>query len=345
MRVATWVIHRLDIAQEGRNLVGLEVWLRRTLKQALLGMAALERTIDRQRSRLKWIKEGDANTKLFQAVANGRRSKNFIPHIKCGDEIITDQTRKEEVFFQAYERLLGSAQERGHALDLQYLGIEHSDLHDLEDMITEEEVWKVIRELPPDRAPGPDGFIGAFYQRAWQIIKNDVMAVMLKLYVGDGRGFAKLNKAHIVLIPKKADAEEIGDFRPISLIHSIPKLFAKVLTNRLRKQMPLIVGMNQSAFIHGRHLHDNFLLVRQVARKIHAQKVHGVFLKLDISRAFDSLSWPFLFEVLVAKGFGQRWIKWMAVLLHSASTKVIVNGMPGKRIYHACGLRQGDRST
>ena len=121
------------------------------------------------------------------------------------------------------------------------------------------------------------------------------MAAMMKFYVGDGRGLTKLNKEHIVLIPRRSDAEEVGDFRPISLIHSVPKLFANVLANRLQKQLPRIVETNQSAFVKGRHLHDNFLLVRQVARKIHARRQPGVFLKLEISRAFDSLSWPLLF--------------------------------------------------
>ena len=133
-----------------------------------------------------------------------------------------------------------------------------------------------------------------------------------------------MNKANIILIPKKPDAEEIGDYRPIILIHSIPKLFAKILANRLRLQMKELVAMNQSAFIKGRHLHDNFLLVRQVARKIHARRNPGVFLKLDILTAFDSLSWSFLFEMLRAKGFGQRWLNWMATLLMTASTKVVV---------------------
>jgi hypothetical protein len=62
--------------------------------------------------------------------------------------------------------------------------------------------------------------------------------------------------------------------------------------------MEELVIANQSAFIKGRNLHDNFLLVRQLARKINAKKETGVLLKLDISRAFDSLSWSFLFEVL-----------------------------------------------
>ena len=103
-----------------------------------------------------------------------------------------------------------------------------------------------------------------------------------------------------------------------------------------------IVTANQSAFICGRHLHDNFLLVRQVARKIHARKEAGVFLKLDISRAFDSISWPFLSEVMRRKGFGLRWFVWIAILLRTASTKVLVNGVPGRSFWLTQGLRQGD---
>lgn len=87
-------------------------------------------------------------------------------------------------------------------------------------------MWSTIKDLHPDRAPGPDGFTGVFYQRAWLIIKNDIMAAMLKLFMGDGRGFAKLNRALMVLIPKKADAQRVGDYRPISLPHSFSKLFA-----------------------------------------------------------------------------------------------------------------------
>ena len=133
-------------------------------------------------------------------------------------------------------------------------------------------------------------------------------------------------------------ALDVGDFRPISLPHS----FSKLLANRVRKQMPELVGVNQSAFIKGGSLHDNYLLVRQAATKIHARKNHGVFLKLDITRVFDSLSWPFLFEVLRAKGFGTLYLNWIAALLQTANTRVLVNGVPWRRIWHAKGLRQGD---
>ena len=97
--MANLVIHRLDAAQDSRVLSDEEWWLRRTLKQLVLGLSSLERTMARQRSRMKWIKEGDANSTLFHIVANGRRARNFIPCIKHNGERVTEQTGKEEVFF------------------------------------------------------------------------------------------------------------------------------------------------------------------------------------------------------------------------------------------------------
>jgi hypothetical protein len=168
---------------------------------------------------------------------------------------------------------------------------------------------------------------------------------MLKLGVGDGRGFARLNRALITLIPKKQDAVEIGDYRPISLVHSFAKLFSKVVANRLRLRLGDIVSTNQSAFVKHRCLHDNFVLVRQVARRINEKRKTGVLLKLALSRAFDSMSWGFLFEVLRQMGFGPLFRKWVALLLYTANTKIIVNGVPGMRIQHARGLRQGDPTS
>lgn len=125
------MIYKLEQAQEVRPLSSEELWLRGTLKLALLGLALLERTIARQNSRIRWIWDGDANNHLFQAVADGRRSKNFILYIKLGDDIITEQSRKEEFFSDAFENLLGSAQAREHSLDLEYLYMAPVNLQEL----------------------------------------------------------------------------------------------------------------------------------------------------------------------------------------------------------------------
>jgi hypothetical protein len=79
--LANELILRLDVAMESRALSVEERGFRRLLKRKLLGLASLERTIARQRSRITWLAEGDACTKFFHLHANHRRWKNFIAHL------------------------------------------------------------------------------------------------------------------------------------------------------------------------------------------------------------------------------------------------------------------------
>jgi len=132
------------------------------------------------------------------------------------------------------------------------------------------------------------------------------------------------------------------DFRPISLVHSFAKLVTKLLANRLAIRLQQLVSPNQSAFIKGRFIQDNFMLVQQTARFLHQQKQPRILLKLDISKAFDSVSWPFLLEVMQHLGFGPIWRDLVSGLLASSSTQVLLNEIPGNSIVHQWGLRQGD---
>jgi hypothetical protein len=216
------------------------------------------------------------------------------------------------------------------------------DLKALESQFTEEEIWNAIKEMPNEKAPGPDGFIISFYQKSWQIIKKDLLEVFNCFYAADGRFLEQINGAYTVLFPKKQGAREPGDFRPIRLIHSMAKILSKVLANRLSKVLPDLVGKNQGAFMKGRSIHDNFKLVKESIKFLRRRKVNSMILKLDIAKAFDTVAWQFHLEILQHKGFGRRWINWMVMLLSSASTSILLNGIPGTKIWHARGLRQGD---
>jgi hypothetical protein len=119
--------------------------------------------------------------------------------------------------------------------------------------------------------------------------------------------FRLLNSAFITLLPKTEDDTMVKDYKPISLIHSFAKLVTKIVSARLAPMLPKLVSNNQSAFVKGRNIHDNFLLVQQLARAMHKSKEPHIFLKLDISKAFDTVSWPLLLEVLRHLGFGRRW--------------------------------------
>jgi hypothetical protein len=174
------------------------------------------------------------------------------------------------------------------------------------------------------------------------VVKADFMAAFDKLYTMCGRGLQGLNQALLVLLPKRPDASALADFRPISLIHIFTKLVAKVLAYRLAPRMDSLVDRNQCAFIRKRCIHDNFMLVQQTAKFLHRGKEPRVMLKLDIARAFDSVSWGFLLEVLQKIGFGPRFRELVSLLLATSSTRVMLNGEPGPPIWHRRGLRQGD---
>jgi hypothetical protein len=137
-----------------------------------------------------------------------------------------------------------------------------------------------IKALPADRAPGPNGFTGRFYKACWQIIKSDFMAAIITLQHGDDRKLWLLNSAYLTLIAKEEEALTAKDFRPISLVHSFAKIVTKILANRLAPFLASLVSTNHSAFVRGRCIHDNYILVQQTIKLLHKQKVPSLFLKL-----------------------------------------------------------------
>jgi hypothetical protein len=98
-----------------------------------------------------------------------------------------------------------------------------------------------------------------FFRRCWGTIKDDVMEVVHRFESLHVEHFHWLNSANVALLPKKDGAEEVSDFKPISLIHAIAKIIAKVLALRISPHMNDLVSNAQSAFIKKRSIHDNFL--------------------------------------------------------------------------------------
>jgi hypothetical protein len=168
------------------------------------------------------------------------------------------------------------------------------------------------------------------------------MKVFDALWHMDTRSVHGVNQALLILLPKSPDAASMKDNRPISLIHIMGKLLSKVLINRLAPRLADLVHISQSAFLKGRLIHDNFCFVQSAARLLHVRRQACLLFKVDIVRAFNSVSWPFLIEILEFMGFPAVWWNWVTTLLSSATTRVSMNNNPGATIYHAHGLWQGN---
>jgi hypothetical protein len=227
------------------------------------------------------------------------------------------------------------------------------DLSTLGAGFVEEEVWTVIKEMAPDKAPGPDGFTARFFQVAWLVIRHNLMSTFDAFWRLDTRHLHGTNDALMVLLPKSADAVIIRDFQPIALIHLVGKLITKVLANRLAPKLgePMhslkdackviskvlanrlapklgeLVHVSQNAFIKGCLIHDIFKLVQASAKQLHARKVACLLLKVDITRAFRLYVVAFPLASHASHGILQgMWHDWVSALLSSASIKVLLNG-------------------
>jgi hypothetical protein len=256
--------------------------------------------------------------------------------------VATDLREKVDLATRYFLNLLGSAQPRGCDVSLAAVGLLPVDLDGLEAHFSEAEVIAAIHAMPSNKSPGPDGFTWDFYRYCWPSIKTDVMAAMHAVWLGQDQGFEGLNAALLVLLPKKDAAHDLKDFRPISLVHSFARLLTKVMARRLAPRMDDLVDKNQTAFIRGRCIQDNFLLVKESVKLLHRRNIPSLLLKIDVAKAFDSISWSFLLSILRQHGFGPRWLRWITLLLRTANTSVLINGTAGDAFRHGRGLRQGD---
>jgi hypothetical protein len=118
----------------------------------------------------------------------------------------------------------------------------------------------------------------------------------------DCRSFHHLNEALLTLLPKVDNPEALGDYRLISLIHSIGKIFSKILANCFGPNLLRLISANQSTFIKGRQILDNFGYVLGMARTLAIRKSPSVLFKIDLAKAFDSVNWVFLIDLLSVVG-------------------------------------------
>ncbi|RVW76305.1 ATP-dependent DNA helicase Q-like 4A [Vitis vinifera] len=107
--------------------------------------------------------------------------------------------------------------------ELSFMGLVSSEAEGLEIPFTEEDVFAALLDLGKDKALGPDGFTMAFWFFCWDVMKVEIMGFFREFHER-GRFVKSLNATFLVLVPKKEGAEDLKEFRPISLVGSLYKL-------------------------------------------------------------------------------------------------------------------------
>jgi hypothetical protein len=201
----------------------------------------------------------------------------------------------------------------------------------------------MLSNLGLNKAPGPDDMTGLFYKTYWNIVKQNVVDSVQSFFRG-GFMLKDFNHTNIALIPKVDNPSKVNHFKPISLTNFSYKIISKILSNRFKPLLQKLISPMQSAFLKGRSIHDNTILAHEIFHSMkHKQGRGGLMaVKLDMEKAFDSMEWGFLLEIMKLLGFSSIWINWIYQCISTSSFSILLDGSPFGFFKPSRGLRQGN---
>ncbi|GAB2298359.1 hypothetical protein Dimus_038529 [Dionaea muscipula] len=335
-------IQELDLFSEERALTPAEVEMKICcLKDKKKMQMSLDR-IWHQKSRLNWYLHGDKNSSFFHAIANHRQNVNMINSIQKDGRLVDLPLQMKEAA-QDHFRILFNERWKCRPCFVNAFGpkLDSAMAASLEVRFTDEEVWNAVQSCNGGKAPGPDGFNLSFFKHCWEVVKEDISRFFHEFFE-NGRIVKGLRSSFISLIPKTDSPTSLNEYRPISLVGSIYKILAKVLSNRLKSCIHLIIGEVQAAFVGSRSILDGVLIASEAIHWLKSRKRSGVIVKLDFAKAYDSVNWNYLLNMMRLMGFGDKWIRWIEACVTSANFSVLINGSPTKLVHMEKGICQGD---
>jgi hypothetical protein len=334
-------LNRLEIKGESVGLLEEEILTKREKAAQIYKLSNLNCSIQWQKSRIRWLKEGDANTSYFHGCINKRRRENEILSLEWNGRQLKGVEEIKNAIVDHFQNHFSERGSRPLPINVNFKRINSTDKDEMVQEFSEEEVRQAVLDCESSKSPGPDGVNFGFVKEFWDDIKADFMRVMNEFH-SHGRIVKGANSTFIVLIPKKKNPAKISEYRPISLIGCIYKVIAKVLANRLKKVIGEVISETQSAFISGRQILDGILIANEIVDEAKRKKKEALLFKVDFEKAYDSVDWNYLDFVMEKMGFHEKWRSWMSECLKSASISVLVNGSPTKEFKMGRGLRQGD---
>lgn len=198
-----------------------------------------------------------------------------------------------------------------------------------------------MQHLNPNRAPGVDGFNGAFYKSAWGIIDEDLLEA-INNFLRSSKLLNQVNHTLICLVPKKTVLAMSDDYWPISLCNVVYRILSKLLANQLKPLLPRMIDLNQTVFIQGRRISDSILLAHELCHKLHSNQGRPrMCIKLDLRKAFDSINRHFICDAMDRFGFDPRWVLWIQRCMNPTFV-LLINGTRSSSLSSVNGLRQGD---
>jgi hypothetical protein len=338
-------IKDLDLLADGVGLSEEDWGWRYHLEDLLVLLYQREEVYWRQRSRVRWTLQGDANRAYFHAIANGRRRKCAILSLQTPDGPIVEKNAIQAHVYNFYRELTGTKEPQFLTLVEGLWAVDNcvSPEENIKMAITfsEWELDEVLAQTKTETAPGPDGLPVAFFKSFWNLVRPLILGILNDFTLGRV-DISWLNFGILSLLPKVTGADSIKLFRPIALINVVSKFISKAFAIRLALIAHRTISLAQTTFIKGRCLLDGALALHEIIDELKSANHKAVILKLDFEKAYDRVSWAFLRSILLRKVFDAAVVHRLMQLVSGGQTAININGEVGPFFRNKRGVRQGD---
>ena len=184
--------------------------------------------------------------------------------------------------------------------------------------VTLSKVEAALKTFKKDKSPGPDGWPVEFYLAFCDLLGPDLVN-LVETSRRLGRVVPSLNSTFIALIPKKYLLVSFADFRPLSLCNLVYKLISKVAALRLKPFLDKSISPQQFVFLKNRQIIEPLAITQEVLHTVKTKNRCALILKLDLTKAFDSVNWTFSQLILIQIGVPLVGVNWILGCISSAN--------------------------
>lgn len=274
----------------------------------------IEENILQQKARTKWIRLGYANSKYFSAIMKERRQRKVITELVYGfGDKITDQQQIQAEIINFYKSLMGSIVSQLPTVNKQVMKngpvLNHMQQINLCAEVTDQEFYEGLCAIGDNKAPGVDGYNALFFKKSWSIISSKICQAV-KGFFYTWKLYRAVNCTAITIIPKVRNPSSIKEYRPIACCTVLYKLIAKILANRIQKVIATIISDTQAGFIPSRKVVDNIILAHELVKAYSRKNISPrCLIKVDTQKAYDTVDWRYLHQMLEELGFPTMFIR------------------------------------